>query len=235
MKNIENAIKAEQEYVNLTLMGEQVNFMDFLSKFGYSNFKDFLNDKNDYKLKSLKWDVICQPKIDLIVTNKNIALQKPAFMYSIYTGETYAFVKTDYPYKEHLSEMGYKTIPMGYNSENGVILSFDGDLRIYLIVPNNIDVDDITFLLKLKNHFVSLGLNAVVKDNDILIDDKKVCGSGMFSINVMLNIVYQINFTDHIEEIEKICGKGRKRPGFIPNDIITPEELKDVFVSWIKF
>ena len=217
MKNIANAIKAEQEYVNLTLMGEQVNFMDFLSKFGYNNFKDFLNDKNDYKLKSLKWDVVCQPKIDLIVTNRNIALQKPAFMYSI------------------MQNMGYKVVSMGYNSENGVILSFDGDLRVYLIVPNTIDVDDITFLLKMKRYFVSLGLNAVVKDNDILVDGKKVCGSGMFSINGMLNIVYQINFTDHIKEIENVCGKGEKRPGFIPTNILTPETLKDEFISWIKF
>ena len=74
-----------------------------------------------------------------------------------------------------------------------------------------------------------------MSENDVLVDGKKVCGSGMFSINGMLNIVYQINFTDHISEIEKVCGKGSLRPGFIPQDVITSEELKDEFVSWIKF
>ena len=235
MKNIENAIRAEEEYIKLTLMGAGVNFMDLISKFGYQSFDEFRKDKIDYNLKSLKWDIVCQPKIDLIVTNKNIVLHKPAFMYSIYTGETYAFVKSDYPYKEHIQSLGYKIIPMGYNSENGLILSYDGDLRIYLIVPNTIDVNFDTFLHKISNHLVSLGLNSVVEENSILVDGKKVCGSGMFSINGMLNIVYQINFTDHSEEIERVCGKGRKSPGFIPSNVITPEELKDVFISWIKF
>ena len=209
--------------------------MELLIKFGYKSFEEFKRDKIDYNLKSLNWDIVCQPKIDLILTNKNIALQKPAFMYSIYTGETYAFVTTDYPYKENMQNMGYKVVPMGYNSENGVILSYDGDLRIYLIVPNTTDVSIDTFLYKINEHLVSLGFNSVVSGNSILVDGRKVCGSGMFSINGMLNIVYQINFTNHSDEIEKVCGKGSIRPGFIPTDVLTPEELKDVFVSWIKF
>lgn len=235
MKNIANAIIAEEEYVKLTLLGKQVNFVELLSEFGYTDFKEFQNDKVEYRLKSLKWDIVCQPKIDLILTNNNIALQKPAFMYSIHTPETYAFVKTDYPYKENIESLGYKVVPMGYNSQNDIILSYDGDLRVYLIIPNTIDVDYEMFLGKISRTLANRGLDAKVYENDILIDGRKVCGSGMFSINGMLNIVYQINFTDHADEIEKVCGRGSVRPAHIPRDIITPEELKDEFISWIKF
>ena len=233
-KDIAKAIEAEEEYIRLTLAGESPDIHDFLDQWGYSNLKTFHNDKVEYQLKQLDWDIVHQPKIDLAVTEYDLTNKIPAFMYSIFTGETYAFVRNNYEHIKELEDMGYVVIKMGYNATNGLILSFDGDLRVYLIIPNTIDVDEITFLQKMKKYFVSLGLNAVVDNNDILVDNKKVCGSGLFTINGMLNIVYQISFTDHVEEIKRICGETAKEPGFIPQSILTPEQLKNKFIEWLQ-
>lgn len=234
MKDIVKAIEAEQDYIQLNLSGESPNIHDFLDTWGYSNLEEFHNDKIEYMLKCLNWDVVHQPKIDLAVTYYDLENQIPAFMYSVFTGENYAFVKTNYEHDHNLEDLGYKVIHMGYNTRNGLILSFDGDLRVYLIVPNNIDVNAETFLIKMNDYLNGLGLNSIVDGNDILVDGKKVCGSGMFVINDMLNIVYQINFTDHTDEIERICGEMPKKPGYISQDILTPEQLKNKFLEWLQ-
>lgn len=234
MKDIVKAIEAEQEYIRVNLEGTQPNIHDYLDKYGYSDLEEFYRDKNEYYLKNLNWDIVHQPKIDLAVTHYDLEHKIPAFMYSIFTGETYAFVKSNYEHDEYLEELGYKVIHMGYHAKNGLILSFDGDLRVYLIIPDTIDVNAETFLEKIKDYLVSLGLNASTDNNDIMVDGRKVCGCSMFVINNMLNIVYQISFTDHIKEIEEICGETPKKPGYISQNVLTPEQLKNKFIEWLQ-
>lgn len=239
MKNIVKAIEAEQEYIQLNLQGEQPNIHDFLDIWGYSNLEEFHNDKIEYQLRNLDWTVIEQPKIDLSLVTWNIKDEVPSYMYAINTGEKYAFVRNGYENENELIKRGFTIVKFGYNSTNetsssGLILSFDGDFRLYLLIPKYIDVLDNMFLKKLNEYFIQIGLNSVVDGNDILVDNKKVCGSATFEAGGMKGFVYQVTFTDHLDEINEICGERNKIPGFISQDVLTAYQLKDKFLEWLQ-
>lgn len=239
MKDIGKAIEAEKEYIQLNLQGEQPNIHDFLDKWGYSDLEEFHNDKVEYQLKNLDWTVIEQPKIDLSLVTWNIKDEVPSCGYAIDTGEKYAFVRNGYENENELIKRGFTIVKLGYNATNetsssGLILSFDGDFRLYLLIPKYIDVLDNMFLKKLNEYFIQIGLDSVVDGNDILVDNKKVCGSASFKAGGMKVFVYQVTFTDHLDEINEICGKRNKIPGFIPQDVLTAYQLKDKFLEWIQ-
>lgn len=235
MKDIVKAIEAEKEYIQLNLQGEQPNIHDFLDTWGYSNLEEFHNDKVEYSLKHLDWEITSHPNIDIEFTEKYINNRLPGFMYSIgVENNPYAFVRNNYEHIAELENLGYTVIRFGYNTNNGLILSYDGDLRIYMVLPEEIDANAFIFLDKMKNYFVELGLNATIDNNDIMVDGKKVCGSGGFFMNKMRIIVFQVTFSDHVEEIKGICGETPKEPGFIPQNILTAEQLKDKFLEWLQ-
>jgi len=239
MKNIEKAIEAEQEYIQLNLQGEQPNIHDYLDQWGYSDLEEFHNDKIEYQLKNLDWTVIEQPRIDLSLVTWNVRDKVPSYMYAINTGEKYAFIKNGYENENELVDKGFTIVKFGYNATNetatsGLILSFDGDFRLYLLIPKHIDVSINLFLKKLNEYFIQLGLDSVVDGNDILIDGRKVCGSATFEAGDMTGFVCQVTFTDHIDEIKEICGERNKMPGFIPQNILTAYQLKDKFLEWLQ-
>ena len=57
MKNIEQAIKAEQEYLQAKTLGEDKNFSEMLKQCGYDSIEDFQFDKKIYKLRNLDFTI----------------------------------------------------------------------------------------------------------------------------------------------------------------------------------
>ena len=73
-----------------------------------------------------------------------------------------------------------------------------------------------------------------ISNNDILIDRRKVVGGAMIEIRGVLVVVFQINFVDKEDDIYKVCPYLKKEPGYIDPKVLSPEELKDEMISWIK-
>ena len=51
--------------------------------------------------------------------------------------------------------------------------------------------------------------------------------------NGMKIVVFQINFVDKTEAIQNICPVRSKQPGHIDSSIVTAEEIKNEFLSWL--
>lgn len=236
-KNIALAIQKEGEYIYDKIHNNDINLniYDYLEGTGYSDLYEFRNDAKDYWVKSQNYEIVEEPVINADVPVPYLNSKTPAFLYTIDCVYNYAFIPTSYDNYDLIEEYGYTPVKLGYDNSNGPILSSDGDLRIYLILPKH-DYIDITygyFLSKFKTYFDRYFDNVVSSNNDILIDGNKVLGGSLFEYNDMLIIVFQINFVDKREDILNICGISPKTPGYVDSSIVTAEQTKNEFLTWL--
>ena len=236
-KNIALAIQKEGEYIYDKIHNNDINLniYDYLEGTGYSDLYEFRNDAKDYWVKSQNYEIVEEPEINADVPVPYLNSKTPAFLYTINCAYNYAFIPSSYDNYDLIREYGYTPVKLGYDNSNGPILSSDGDLRIYLILPKH-DYIDITygyFLSKFKTYFDGYFDNVVSSNNDILIDGNKVLGGSLFEYNDMLIIVFQINFVDKREDILNICGISPKTPGYVDSSIVTAEQTKNEFLTWL--
>ena len=235
-KDIKTAIEQEALYLHKKLEehDENARIYDYIGPCGYDDVNEFYWDKQKYLFKSQPFIIVEEPYIDLAFTAEYYRDKIPAFLYTIDCSEDYAFIPNDFDNTEILEENNLVPLKIGYDARNGVIISSDGDLRIYLIFDGDIEVPCTIFLDFLKETLEEYYDNVVVDGNDILINNKKVIGTVEFRYADMNSVVFQCTFNDRVELIREICGNTPKTPGFIDKNIISPETLKNKFIQWLS-
>ena len=232
-KNTERAIQQEVIYLVRKAKGEDVKIYDFIKPCGYTDVNEFYWDKQLYLLRHTQYVEVEEPYISLNLTTEFFENKVPAFLWTINCPVTYAFVPNSFTDFESLSKHGLEPVKIGYSADNGVIISSDGDLRIFLIYPGNLEIQADHFLSFFKDYLSEHFDNVTVDKNDVLIDGKKVLGSVLMPFNKMGVFVSQISFSDKSELIKKVCGESVKVPGFIDPAVLSPYSLKDGFASWL--
>ena len=236
-KNIALAIQKEEEYLYDKVHNNDVelNIYDYLESSGYTDLEEYRRDAKDYWVKSQNYVVVEEPVINADVPVPYITNQTPAFLYTINCGYNYAFIPTSYNNYDLIEQYGYTPVKLGYENSNGPILSSDGDLRIYLIFrkSNVVEINYHYFLTKLRDYIGNYFDNVIISNNDILIDNNKVLGGAMIEYNGLMIVVFQINFVDKRNDIINICGISPKNPGFIDGTILSAEQIKNEFLTWL--
>jgi len=235
-KDIAKAYAAELQYYNDKDIQHSnvLDIMDYIKPCGYNTYDEYYSDVQEYMLRTLNYEIVEEPYIDPNMPKPYLNNKQPAFLYTINCDTDYAFVKNDFDKEEILKNYNYQICKLGYEFSSGPIISANGDLRIYLIYPIQIELDYLYFLNKLMNYFKKYFDDVKVDSNDILINNKKICGSVMFYYNEMKILLMQINFVDKTDIIQEICGVNNKVPGHINPNILTAEKLKDEFISWLR-
>ena len=189
----------------------------------------------DKWVKSQNYEIVEEPVINAYVPVPYLTNGTPAFLYTINCVYNYAFIPMSYTNYELLEQYGYTPVKLGYENSNGPILSANGDLRIYLILKKNehIEITYHYFLIKLKEYLDGYFDNVAISNNDILINGEKVLGGAMIEHNGLLIVVFQINFINKREDIINICGITPKTPGCIDSSVVTAEQIKNEFLSWL--
>ena len=176
-----------------------------------------MENKIDTWIKSQKYEIVEEPEITPNIPIPYLENKTPAFLYTIKCDYNYAFVPMSYTDYDVLEQCGYTPVKLGYENSNGPVLSASGDLRIYLILKKNKDVQISYhyFLIKLMDYLDNYFDDVSISNNDILIDGKKVIGGAAIEHSGMQIFVFQINFINKENEISKICNLKKKRPGYI--------------------
>jgi len=236
-KNIALAIQKEEEYIYDKVNNNDVelNIYDYLKSSGYTDLEEYRKDAKDYWVKSQNYVVVEEPVINADVPVPYLTSQTPAFLYTINCIHNYAFIPTSYNNYDLIEQYGYTPVKLGYDNSNGPILSSDGDLRIYLIFrkSNVVEINYHYFLIKLRDYIGNYFDNVIISNNDILIDNNKVLGGAMIEYNGLMIVVFQINFVDKRNDIINICGISPKNPGFIDSTILSAEQIKNEFLTWL--
>lgn len=235
-KNIALAIQKEEEYIQRKVYQEDntANIYNYLAEAGYDNISEFREDKTIYLLKHQNYIIDEVPEIKEDCYVDKIKNKIPAFVYIIHSGNNFAFVPNTFDKDDILAE--YNIIParMNYEAKNGVIITSDGDLRVVLIIPDFIEIPQNYFLIKIRDYLSNYFDDVRIDNNDIMLNNKKVLGSGLKNENSMNVFMFQITFVDRSELIKKICTTSVKEPGYIDPNIVSPEQLKNEFLSWLQ-
>lgn len=234
-KDIVIAIAKEQEYLERKLGGDNTaNIRDYIIHGGYESLDEFNRDKSVYIMKQQEYTIVEEPYIGEDVPVEYVTNRIPAFLYTIDCDESYAFVPLGYVDDGTIASYGLKTVSLGYNAEHGVILSVDGDLRVYLIIPGEVDLHTDYFISKISQYLNEKGMNTTIDNNDILLDGNKVAGAAEIHYNGMKIMLFQVTYNNNLAMIRDICGISRKTPGYIDRDVLSPYELKDEFIQWLQ-
>lgn len=234
-----NILLAYQEEINyyadkVRLNSNTLDVLDYIGKAGYDNYEEYYIDLQEYLLKAQNYEIVEEPEINANIPVPYITSNTSAFLYAINCNVNYAFVPNRINDYTTIESHGYTPVKLGYESSNGPILSCDGDLRIYLMFPANIDISYSYFSVKMSQLLSNYYEDVSTDNNDVMVNGKKVIGGASTIMNNMRIVVFQINFVDKLAAIQDICGISDKVPGHIDSSVISPEEFKNEFLKWLR-
>lgn len=232
-KNIVQALEQEKKYLEQRSRGEKVRLRDFVKECGYDDVNDFYWEKQSYLFRHQPYIVEKEPYIDLSLSQQYFLDKKPALLYTINCSVNYVFVPQEFTDVNKLWNLGLTPVKLGYRYKDEVIISSDGDLRIFLIYPKEINVTPEYILGFFRSELADIYDGVEMRGEDILISGKKVMGSAEFLKGDMKVFIAQVSYNDPSRLLEKIYGKTAKPFGCVDARFISPYELKDRFVKWL--
>ena len=235
-KDIARAYEAEQQYYKDkdTQHSNILDILDYIRPYGYDNYDEYYNDVQEYMLRIQNYEIKEVENVSEDCYVNYLQNKIPALVYNIHSDNNFAFVPNSFDKDELFAK--YNIIPqrMNYDANNGVIITSDGDLKMVIIVPDFIKLPKDYFLVKLYNYLSNYFDDIFIDNNDIMLHNKKIVGSGVQNINGMNVYMFQITFVDRAELIKQVCTSSVKEPGFIDENIISQEKLKNEIVSWLQ-
>ena len=234
-KNIERAIQQEVIYVVRKAKGEDVKIDDFISPCGYFSADEFYWDKQIHLLRHSNCVELEEPYIDLKLAKEFLENRIPAFLWTINCPTTYVFVPNEFTETEAFSKYKLKPVKIGYSTSvlSEPVVSSDGDLRIFLIYPGNLDIQTYHIVPFFRDYLSNYFDNVTANKNSVFIYNKKVLGSIIIPSSKMGIFVAQVSFSDKSELIKKLFEKTTDIPGYIDPKILSPYTLKNGFSSWL--
>lgn len=234
--DIKLAITKELEFVRDKIYENKENVgtvLDYVKEAGYENLKRFYNDKLQYIMKSFHLEIFKVPKINKKYKEDYITNSIPAMLYAIHTGENYLFVTDETENIEAPSNL--VKINLEYHSEYGQIVSPDGDLRLYFIIPLFTGVDTMWFLKKMRDYLRKYFDSVEIKDKRFVTIDGKIVIRGISAVmGNMLSIMFNVSFVDSTDIVVIDSNKDREVNGIIDSEILTAEEFVDEVISWVN-
>ena len=238
MTRIEKGIEINEEHMYHVLndIPEEVSFTDQILALGYQSLEEFFEEKAVKEMQDiLKGTEISSHMMDFLF-NLSIYLKKrnPGII-SIYTDETCVCHGNN---AEKVLNEDYcieHNIPIyPYDSFGGNIVATKEDYGIAILIPTSIDVSFSLIAEKIIALLKQYYDDVQMQGNDILINGKKVIGSGVFGDQELTVMLFYFSISDKGELISAICGEpvSNKTPGYI--DMIYGGEVRKELLSWLQ-
>ncbi len=241
MTKVEQGILINTQHQNNVVnnIPEKISFIDQILNLGYKDLEEFFKDKAIYEMQQvLKGKLFSTSMEKLVPTLGSLIQASQCGILSIYTDKTCVCHgnNTAKPLNEKYCEEN--NIPIyPYNSFGGNIVATKEDYGLVVILPSSIDLSQQLML----NEFIKIlqkyfNNNFIIQDNDILMDNKKIVGSGNFGNNDISIMLFYFSMSDKGELIQNICGNPmtNKTPGHIDANILPTEQLVKELLSWLQ-
>lgn len=233
MKNLIEAIKEEEKYLEEKLNGNNSSLLQKLNVFGYNSLTDYFSEKRDYMFSQWIPEVF-YVDVKTLTTELEKAVHEEKYGIYISTANgLYAFHgsdEIDYALCEELGVCVAELYHIG-----GTIIGSNKDLGIEIVAPANLGLDT-NFILQNILRILSKYIDgAIVSGNDILVNGKKIMGSMRRNVGNAFVWAAQFSFEDRSDIIKKICNKkSDKIPGYIDSTILTRDQLESEVVAWLQ-
>ena len=202
---------------------------NILKEFGYNNLEDYNNDKKLFQLSQLNFTEVHTTSNVAFETIRNILIaEDPVLLFEKH--ETPFIYHGDEDYNIEGARASNITVYEG-GYAGGTIVGDVGDLSIGIFLPIEIDLNSKFFLNKIAEILNKYNTPAVVDNNDIMVNNRKIIGTSTLSTDNYFGFVAYVSFSDKTELIKQVCGNNLKQPGFLIN--ITVEELEEELRQWL--
>ena len=234
MKDIVKAIEKEKEYLKYRMKGEEpFHFIDAVKECGFESIEEYFRAKSEDKFNNLNFTFIEKKPSECINYFFEMMDRQEIGVVFIDSDKTFVFSGESKPYNEDYCKANNIPVYPLYTG-GGTIVSTIGDFSIGICYPESVSVDTHFILSNLKQIFSKYMNNIDIKRNDILFNDKKICGSIMYHKNGMKCFAAHFSFNEHSDLIEKICGVSGsvKIPTTI--DGLNVKIFKQAVKSWLR-
>lgn len=233
MKDLEKAIKKEQEYLSYRMKGEEpFHFIDAVKECGFESIDEYFKAKKLQKFQALSFEKIETNPLEAISKVLEVIRDKKTAVLFADTLFTIVWNGNGSEYnKEYCIEHGIPVLPL--QTGGGTIVSTKGDLNIGICFPRDSEYRSSDILNGFANIFRKYTNKTVeVQGNDVIIDGYKVMGSSVYNNKQMLMFITPVSMSDKSEIIENVCLKQSKKiPGYI--DFMSNEELRQEVAEWL--
>lgn len=236
MKDLEKAIKKEQEYLSYRMKGEEpFHFIDAVKECGFDSIDEYFKAKRDYSFKQNNFKIInatspkdCVTDIFDVITNKKNAVIFVNIDHTLVWTQVNSGCNMAYCIANNIP-----IIPVGANG-TGTLVSTPNDFGIGICIHKN-DKYNLNYIV---NGFVNIFRKYTDKEiinqgNDIMYDGKKVCGFTFYDMNNMFMVISPISFSEKAELVKNICTNKPqvKQVGYI--DFMDRNMLRQEVTEWL--
>lgn len=230
MSDIEKAYLCEQEYKKHE-KHDDVQLVDLVRTCGFETLHDYFQAKNEY-LISLKNMQIVHYQIDAgLAAMKVCDSKKGSGAFAIDEECTWAWVGSKDFNDELAISIGVRPYHLPYHG--GTIITCNKDFNLALMLNREIEMTSTEYYLTKMNSFLNrIGYDTTIDNNDIIWNGNKIAGSAFYQ-TPNSNIFYMsLCLVDHSHEIEILCGKNTKVPGYLTG--ITKIEIENEVNAWLR-
>lgn len=241
MNKIEQGIEINNQHIYnvINQTPEEISFNEQIINLGFKDLEDFFEQKKVFEMQQCLRDNLFSTSMDKLLSTLNTLLQNNQYgILSIYTDKTCVCHGNNMKKPLNIEYCEENNIPIyPYNSFGGNIVATEEDYGLVLIFPSSIDISQ-QFIL---NKFITLlqkylNNQFLIQDNDVLMDGKKIIGSGNYSNNGMTFMLFYFSMSDKGNLIFNICGEPmtNKIPGYIDTTILSTQQLKKELLIWLQ-
>lgn len=231
-------VNSQHQYNVLNNIPEEVSFRDQILALGYKDIEEFFEEKTIYDMQKMLKNNISSVRMDNLVPVLMDAINNQKYgIISIYTDTTCVCHGQNTAKQLNKEYCAQNNIPIyPYNSFGGNIVATKEDYGIAILLPSNIDMSNVLLIENVKNMLSKYFENVSIEGNDILINDKKVVGSGSFGNDKIFVMLFYFSMSDKGDLIYNICGEPvtNKTPGYINTNILPSETLKGELSLWLQ-
>lgn len=233
--NIKQAIDIESKYL-IDKLGEKeyIPLITQLEDLGYANLSDYFNDKKYYLIKHCNFNIYETNMLNIVEKVNTSISNKETSIYIPTDESNFAWVPLSWDNYELFLNNNITPYKIGYDCDGGVIIGGREDLSILISYDiDNLSMDmfvDIFYKIIIK-YFP----NAIIDNNDILIDNKKVMGCVSMLRNGIFCFMAFFSFCDRSDLINILCpSKSNKRTGYIDTNILSKNALKEELLLCLR-
>lgn len=230
MSNLDAAMKAEEGYINNRLQGiDDRSLIDIIAEYGFESLTEYHRQKSVHQLIQTDFNVMYTTDERAFTDISSILIsESPTLLFEKHE-EPFVYLGSKEYDAKAIEESGVKAYDGGYLG--GTIVGGPNDLSVGIFYPSSIDIREDYLLSEFAKILQSRGVSAIVENNDILVNGKKVIGTACLATETFYGFVAYISFSDNADLVTRICGENEKKPGYITD--MTADEFIEAVKQWL--
>lgn len=235
--DIVKAMALEESYIEHRMRDkEPFHLVDAVKECGFESIDEYFMAKKAYFFSRLDFELVEETMPNGVAEIFKMIQMNHAGVLFVDWNETYVVCANrglEEFNRQYCEKNNITFFPL--HTPGGTIVGSTGDFSFGVCVPDNINVDTPFILNGVKDILQKHTEKEVsINGNDILVDEKKICGSANYKGEGVLMVIMHFSFSDWSELITNICTTSKIGKEVSHIDFMTKAEFKQEVSKWLR-